>query len=169
MRYKELILFCVILTAFSLAIEFFTDFIFADDTPLWKIISVGIIAGIGMYFPFLKYGKGFKYKTIRKKQQRNITLSKTIDSDVLKINLVETIEKEELGLKKKKFTGNILFFNSKLEWKTFGERYRVIVNNKEIIVKSTPKWGFDIVDSGIAFERMNKLEKNIKMLVNQST
>lgn len=137
------------------------DVIFEDKTPLWKIISVSIIAAIGIFYPFLKKGNSFEFGDIIKHQKVEIEIKQDVPDSFFE-KLKEILIENNYSIEKEGDSSQELKFSSKFSWKTFGERYSLTKSKSKLILISKPKFGFDILDYGIAKKKIAELSALIQ-------
>ena len=65
MKYKKLIIFVLLFIIMFFLIEFFMNIIFNDQTPLWKLVAIGIIGGLGAVYPVFKMGENLILKVFQ--------------------------------------------------------------------------------------------------------
>ncbi|WP_452228860.1 MULTISPECIES: hypothetical protein [unclassified Lacinutrix] len=158
-EYKSIILFGAAWILFFFLTEFLMNIFFKDNTPLWKIIAISFISGLGIFYPFLKNSKNFSLNQVKKKQKREITFN----AEGLEFSIQEKIIPL---LKRNKFKiinseRNTIKFRSKWSLNSYGENYMLTLKKECITIESTPRSYVFPYDSGTTYKQINFIEKEI--------
>ncbi len=163
MKFKKIFLFAFIWFLVFAGGEFIIKLIFNDETPTWKIISIGFISSIGALLPYLKKGRKFDFNDITKYQKKEITLNKKIDNTFLE-KLMELLNINDF-----KIINNgksEIIFKSKISLRNIGEYFKVSIAENRLIITSKPKFKLGLLDdNGNARKNIKKIERLIYEII----
>ncbi len=157
---KNFVLFGILCVAVFFLVEFTFNQIFDDQTPLWKILAVSLISGVGLFHPLLKHKANFTFADLLKKQYLKVELQNPVHADFLK-QLEIQLTKNGFIITEMPANENIICFKTNMSWHSMGEIYKLSYVEKEVRVVSKPKLPWSIFDLGITKGRMNTIEEII--------
>jgi len=129
--------------------------VFEDHTPIWKLISISIISGLGLIYPYFKNSKEFDLQKVSRFQKRKIEHNE-IDLDFLKDILASK------NIFQKKISVNNYIFSNKANWKDLGKIYKLKKLDNGVSFKVYPKFCLGIIDGGETYKEVNSIVEEIR-------
>jgi hypothetical protein len=143
--------------------EFLLSYFFEDQTPLWKILAISTISAVGICWPFLKNSNEFEPLDLLKMQRVEIKLNKALEANDFE-KLITALKAKGFRIKKNQ-TANRIAFRSRISKSSWGEIYRIDLNDNTAVISSKPLFKIDIYDGGRAKKNIAVIKEVITRTV----
>lgn len=140
-------------------LEYLMNYFSDDAVPLWKMIAVGVIAGLASFSFLMRRGKRYPLSTLLSYKKRVFPILKDQEQTLQQI-AVYLKDSAYVGIKQGADKPSIRFYTKRNKLDP-GLRFSIQIRAGELVVKAGPRFFIQLIDEG------GRIEAQMQTLVQQ--